>query len=221
MRHKKFFIVTICLLAVIIAVFASGVIVTDRSAVYSAEGLNWNGSFYKSCSGFYEEGKTIAKTSDGNWNINEVKGDTEHNFVVVRSGLDDFLLVREDYKIPESGIPNTVYLGTKKISNREDCKIISDIFLNDSETFSVSATHEDVNNWQSVSIGFDGCPVAVFRGYIGFTDGNYFFTVDLSDMKEKDDGSGEPFTVLCKSVDKSCYAMLNEYFAHYYSYSAS
>lgn len=221
MRHRKISIAAICLLAAITVLFASGVIVTDRSAVYSAEGLNWNGTFYKSCSGFYEEGKTIAKTSDGNWNINEVKGDTEHNFVAVRSFTDDSLLVRSDYKIPESGNPNMVYLGTKKIANREDCKIISDIFLNDSETFYVSATHEDVNNWQSVSIGFDGCPVAVFRGYIGFADGKYFFTVDLSDMKDKDDGSGIPFTVLCKSVDKSCYAMLNEHFAYYYSYLAS
>ena len=221
MRHKKFFIATICLLAVIIAVFASSVIITDRSAVYSAEGLNWNGAFYKSCPGFYEEGKTVAKTSDGNWNIKEVKGDAEHNFVVVRSYLDEALLVRSDYKIPESGNPNVVYLGTKKIASRDDCKIISDIFLNDGETFSVSATQKDVNNWQSVSIGFDGCPVAVFRGYIGFADGNYFFTVDISDIMEKDDGSGAPFTVLCKSVDKSCYAMLNEHFAYYYSYLAS
>ncbi len=209
------------MLALIITVFASGVIITDRSAVYSAEGLNWNGAFYKSCTGFYEEGKTVAKTSDGNWNINEVKGDAKHNFVVARSFLDQTLLVRSDYKIPESGTPNAVYLGTKKITSREDCKIISDIFLNDSETFSVSATHEDVNNWQSVYIGFDGCPVAVFRGYIGFADENYFFTVDLSDMKEKDNGSNAPFTVLCKSVDKSCYAMLNEHFAYYYSYLAS
>ncbi len=212
MGHKKYFIAVICSLAVIIAIFASGVIVTDRSAVYSAEGLNWNGAFYKSCSGFYKEGKTIAKTSDGNWNINEIKGDTDHNFIVVRSFLDEALLVRSNYKIPESGIPNVVYLGTNKIENPEIRKIISDIFTNDSETFSVSATHEDVNNWQSVSIGFDGCPVAVFRGYIGFADGKYFFTVDISDMKEKDDGSVAPFAVICKSVDKSHYEILDEYF---------
>lgn len=79
--------------------------------------MNWNGVFYKSCSGIYEEGKTVAKTADGDRNINEVKGDTEHNFIVVRSFHDDSLLVRSDYKIPESGNPNVVYLGSKKIAN--------------------------------------------------------------------------------------------------------
>lgn len=209
---KKTVIATVCLIAVITVIFASGVIVTDRTAVYSAEGLSWNSSFYKFCSGIYEDGKTVAKTSDGSWNINEVKGDTDHNFVVVRSRLDDSLLVREDYKIPESGNPNVVYLGTAKIENAETQKIISDIVLNNGETFSLTATHKDVNNWQSVSIGYDGCPVAIFRGYIGFADENYFFTVDLTDMKEKDDGSGSDFTVLCKSVDEEHYFVLNEYF---------
>lgn len=213
MKIKKSVAVIFLAVAVIsVTLFASGVIITDRSAVYSAEGLNWNGAFYKSCSGIYEEGKTVAKTSDGNWNINEVKGDAEHNFVVVRSKLDDFLLVREDYKIPENGNPNAVYLETTKIGNAETQKIISDIVLNNGETFTLTATHDNVNKWQSVSIGFDGCPVAIFRGYIGFADENYFFTVDLSDMKEKDDGSGAPFTVLCKSVDKNYFPLLNEYF---------
>lgn len=209
---KKIIVAVLCLAVAVAVVFSSGLIVTDRSAVYSAEGLNWNGAFYKSCSGFYEEGKTIAKTSDGTWSINAVKDDADHNFVVVRSFLDDSLLVRSDYKIPESGNPNAVYLGTQKIESQEDCKIISEIFLSESETFSVSATHEDVNNWQSVSIGFDGCPVAVFRGYIGFADGKYFFTVDISNMKEKDDGSNTPFLVICKTVDESHYTVLDGYF---------
>ncbi len=213
MRRKKYLVAAICLFAAVTVIFLGCGLVTDRSAVYSAEGLSWNGAFYKSCSGFYDEGKTIAKTADGNYSLCEVIGDANHNFIVVRSFTDDSLLVRSDYKIPESGNPDTVYLGTKKIENQEDCKIISDIFLNDSEIFSVYATHEDVNNWQSVAIGFDGCSVAVFRGYIGFADENYFFTVDLSDMMEKDDGSGQPFTVLCKSINKNHYEILDEYFA--------
>lgn len=210
---RKIIVAVLCLAVAVAVIFSSGLIVTDRSAVYSAEGLNWNGDFYKSCSGIYEEGETVAKTNDGTWNINAVKGDAEHNFVVARSLLDESLLVRSDYKIPENGIPNTVYLGTTKIGNTENKKILSDIFLNEGETFSLTATHNDVSQWQSVSIGYDECPVAIFRGYIGFADGKYFFTVDLSDMKEKDDGSNAPFTVICKYIDKSCYVMLNEYFA--------
>ncbi len=213
MKIKKSIAVIFLAVAVIsVAIFSSCGIVIDRSALYSAEGLNWNGAFYKSCSGYYEEGKTIAKTADGNWNINEVEGDPEHNFVVVRSFTDESLYVRSDYKISESGTPGVVYFDSDKIENSEFAEILSDIYASDAETFSLSATHNDVGKWKSVSIGFDGCPVAIFRGYIGFADGKYFFTVDLSDMKEKDDGSGSPFTVICKSVDKSYYSLLDQHF---------
>lgn len=209
---KKILTITVCLIAVAVLVFSSGVIVTDHSAVYSSEGLNWNGSFYKVCSGVYEEGKTVAKTTDGNWSLNVVENDKENNFIVVRSFLDSSLLVRSDYKISENGSPDLVYLGNNKIENAENRKIISDIFLNNGEIFSVTATHNDVNNWQAVYIGFENCPVAIFRGYIGFVDENYFFTVDVSDMKENDNGNNSTFNVICKSVNKSDYALLDEYF---------
>lgn len=208
---KKIIAVAVCLAAAVTVIF-SACGITDRSAVYSAEGLRWNGTFYKTCSGFYEEGKTIAKTTDGNFDINEIENDPEHNFVVVRSFTDDSLFVRSDYNVPDSGNPNTVYLGTNKIENTADKNILSDIFLNESETFSLTATHNDVNKWQSVSIGYSGCPVAIFRGYIGFADGNYFFTVDLSDMKAKDDESGTQFTVVCKTINKKYDSLLNAYF---------
>lgn len=76
---------------------SSGAIVFDHSGERRGEGLYWNGYVYVPAGGDYDEGKTIAKTTDG-WQINEVEGDPEHIYVVLRSFLDNYLLVREDHK---------------------------------------------------------------------------------------------------------------------------
>lgn len=212
MKLKGFIIALVCVIVAVAVLFASGVIITDRSAVLSAEGLNWNGAFYKSCSGIYDEGKTVAKTSDGTWNINEIKGDPEHNFVVARSGTDDALYVRSDYSVPDSGTPETVYLGSDQITDSEHCKILSDIFISDFGAFFLTASHSDVEKWIPLSIGYDSCPIAIFRGYLISYGGKYFFTVDLSDMTEKDDGSGSPFTVICKLVNEDYFSAIDKYF---------
>ncbi len=212
MKLKGLIIALACVTVAVAILFASGVIITDRSAVLSAEGLSWNGAFYKSCSGIYDEGKTIAKTSDGSWNINEVSCDSAHNFVVARSGTDDALYVRSDYAVPDSGSPETVCLGSENITDQEQCEILSDIYLSDTETVSITATHSDVDEWKSVYIGFDSCPVAIFRGYLISDGGEYFFTVDLTDMIEKDDGSGSPFTVICKLVNEDYFSAIDKYF---------
>lgn len=76
---------------------SSGAIVFDHSGERRGEVLYWNGYVYVPTGGDYDEGRTIAKTTDG-WQINEVEGDPEHIYVVLRSFLDNYLLVREDRK---------------------------------------------------------------------------------------------------------------------------
>ncbi len=212
LKLKGLIIALACVTVAAAILFASGIIVTDRSAVLSAEGLSWKGDYYLPCTGYYREGKTLAKTSDGSWSINEVSGDGAHNFVVARSGTDDALYVRSDYIIPESGVPETVYLGSEQISDSEHCEILSDIYRSDTESFSLTASSSDVDEWIPVSIAYDSCPVAIFRGYLGSDGDEYFFTVDLSDMTEKDDGSGSPFTVICKLVNEDYFSAVDKYF---------
>lgn len=81
--------------AALLLLFTNGIIVFDHSGQRRGEGVFWNGSMYILCSGEYSEGKTIAKTEDG-WRINEVKEDDSHTFIVMRSFLDQYLLVKED-----------------------------------------------------------------------------------------------------------------------------
>ena len=97
--------------------FANGIIVFDHSGVRRGEGVYWNNALYVPASGEYSEGKTIAKTNDG-WQINEVEEDDTHTFIVMRSFLDQSLLVREDYEIPRSGEITTLFWNGKDISVR-------------------------------------------------------------------------------------------------------
>ena len=101
----------------LVYLLANGIIVFDHSGVRRGEGVYWNDVLYVPSSGEYSEGKTIAKTEDG-WQINEVEEDQTHTFIVMRSFLDQSLLVREDYEIPRSGEITTLFWNGKDISVR-------------------------------------------------------------------------------------------------------
>lgn len=103
---KKWLIASVSIVVFLTAtmglLFATGILVTDHSAQRGFENsVVWQGHTYVPYSypGEYHEGKTIAMTTDG-LRINEVKEDPTHTFIVLRSFLDNWLLVREDYTIP-------------------------------------------------------------------------------------------------------------------------
>ena len=73
-----------------------------------------------------KEGKTIAKTKDG-FQICEVEGDESHTFVGLRSFLDNWLLVREDYVIPIYGEITRVYWDLKFIEDEEFFSAVAEI----------------------------------------------------------------------------------------------
>ena len=129
MKKKTLFAVLITFaitVAVLLFLFANGIIVFDHSAQRRGEGVYWKGSLYVPCSGEYSEGKTIAKTEDG-WHINEVKEDPSHTFIVLRSFLDQSLLVKEDYQIPTEGSVTSAVWGKRKITDEEFLKTISEL----------------------------------------------------------------------------------------------
>lgn len=91
-------IVSVAVLSLFIGVLIwNGTIVFDYSAKVVGENrVYWHGVEYVPASGEYREGKTIARTDDG-WMINEVEGDKSHTYIVLRSFLDQYLLVRSDH----------------------------------------------------------------------------------------------------------------------------
>ena len=88
---KKWIISLSIALAVIVLLFASGIIVIDHSAQRGFENsVTWRGHTYVEYPyNEYHEGRTLAKTTDG-LRINAVKEDPTHTFIVLRSFLDQF-----------------------------------------------------------------------------------------------------------------------------------
>ena len=107
-RMSKFTVICLCIFFLMIILFFvwlwnSGAFTFDHSAKVGFEGMVWNNKNYSTISGEYTEGKTIAKSEDGSWKINEIKEDPSHTFVVARSFSNQYLYVSDDYTVPTSG----------------------------------------------------------------------------------------------------------------------
>lgn len=164
--------------------FLKGWIVTDHSAQRRGEGVFWNGVLYVGASGDYTEERTIAKTEDG-WNIVSVKEDESHTFVVLRSFLDNYLLVREDYEIPTSGTVTAVSWNGKKIEDAAFCAAVAAIVEAKQSDFSYETTaishlRED-QHMRLVYLAYEGCPIGTeFAGWMGTVNDVWCITTKTS-----------------------------------------
>ena len=186
MKNKKVIIllgvVAVAVAAVVIMVL-NGVIVLDRSGERLFEnGLRWKGNEYVAVSGKYKEGKTVAKTKDG-LDINEVEGDDSHTFLVVRSFLDQWLVVRDDYEIPKSGKITKAYWSYQFIEDEEFLKALEEMINKVRPDFEYDLQgrgiyeHTDRQNMKELYIAFEGCTVpTVYLGYMGEIDGRLYLT---------------------------------------------
>ena len=218
MKKKTLFAVLIIFaitVAVLLLLFANGIIVFDHNAQRRGEGVYWKGSLYVPCSGEYSEGKTIAKTEDG-WHINEVKEDPTHTFIVLRSFLDQSLLVKEDYQIPTEGSVTSVVWGKQKITDKEFLKTISELISQATSDYS----YETEGIFQSTEgqqmrylyVAFDNCPVATQNlGYMGTIGGVWYITTEISSDQYNEDGSPKAYTVWCYTIPNEYIPTLEKY----------
>lgn len=174
---------TICLIALVCAaavyLLSRGIIVFDHSAQRAGEGFRWKGELYIPTSAAdYTEGKTIAKTTD-NWRLNIVEEDESHTFMVMRSFLDQWLCVREDYEFPKEGNVTAVYIDGKKIDNAElaaAAQYMLENFAAEREYAVESIRHDtETQQMRDISYCFEGCPVGIDRSgdHIGRIDGEW------------------------------------------------
>ena len=218
MKKKTLFAVLIIFaitVAVLLLLFANGIIAFDHSAQRRGEGVYWKGSLYIPCSGEYSEGKTIAKTEDG-WHINEVKEDPSHTFIVLRSFLDQSLLVKEDYQIPTEGSVTSVVWGKQKITDEEFLKTISE--LNSQATSDYSYETEGIfqstegQQMRYLYVAFDNCPVATQNlGYMGTIGGVWYITTEILSDQYNEDGSPKAYTVWCYTIPNEYIPTLEKY----------
>lgn len=174
------FVIVIGVLALL---WHRGVFVTDRSAAVYAESMEWKGQDYSQISGEYTEGRTIAKSEDGSWKINEVKEDPSHTFVVARSFLDQYLYVSDDYTIPTSGKITKICWNREYIEDEEFIKALSEIDAAKTTSFAYSTETiyelKDNQRMKKLYFSYEGCPVAtVYKGYLGKINGEWAITTD-------------------------------------------
>lgn len=197
-----FFVIAIGILGLL---WNSGVFVTERSAIVHMEGMTWKGQNYSRISGECTEGRTIAKSEDGSWDINEVKEDPSHTFVVARSFLDQYLYVLDDYIVPTSGEITKVCWNGEYIEDKEVIKALSEIDTTKTTSFEYETEAifilNDSQRMKSLYFAYEECPVAtVFKGYLGKISGKWTMTTYISSDRNNDDGSPKPYIVGCYSI---------------------
>lgn len=188
MKNRKLKIVFSCIALAVALVFgvmvANGAIVFDHSAERGFENaVKWKGVTYMPVSGKYKEGKTIAKTKDG-LDINEVEGDDSHTFLVMRSFLDQWLVVRDDYTIPKTGKVTKVYWNLKFIEDEEFLTAVTELVEKATVDFVYDNSSGDIYQYKGddvmreLVVAYEGCPVPTnYIGYIGTIEGRWCITV--------------------------------------------
>lgn len=125
-----------------------------------------------------EEGKTIALIDD--WHINEVPEDPSHTFLVVRSFLDQYYIVREDYTIPTKGNVSCAYIGNmmERTTDKKLLRALTEILhtdFTDGTPILLSCRKDERGNFNHIVVGYNDCPVGTDTGiyYIGKVDSEW------------------------------------------------
>lgn len=211
MKNKKL-VICICIVVAVVSVVtimaSNGIIILDRSGERIFEnGLRWKGNEYVAVSGKYHEGKTIAKTKDG-FDINEVEGDDSRTFLVVRSFLDQWLVVRDSYNISKSGKITKAYWSYQFIENEEFLGAIEEMITRVKPDFEYDLgdgkiyENTDGQNMKELYIAYEGCPVTtIYLGYMGVINGSFYLTT----------GKGYNNTVYCYTIPKEYATIFEQY----------
>lgn len=149
--------------------------------------------------GYTKEGKTIAK-ADG-FDIMEISEDKDHTFLAVRSGLDNWTIMKESYKIPTSGKLNVAYCNHERITEGEKLSMVQSILDENYQGNFVIKTDAEAdiyNATNDIYVGYEDCPVGTDRiGSIGNINGSLVF-IKAEDMKNGD-------------LQYTCYILNDEY----------
>ena len=182
MKIRRTLFYTFAATSLFLLLIAKGCIVFDHSAQRRGEGVYWNGVLYVPCSGEYTEGKTIAKTED-RWQINEAVEDKSHTFIVLRSFLDQYLLVREDYAIPSNGEITSLCWNGKYINDETFISSVVVILRDAKPTFEYETDGifqlKNGQKMRPLIAAYSNCPIATEHiGYMGNVNGTWCITLD-------------------------------------------
>ncbi len=212
----RIFAILLGLLFILVLIaIKNGYIVLDHSGRLQGNCLYWNGSKYIFCAGEYSEGKTIAKTRDG-WRINKVKEDDTHTFLVIRSFLDQYLMVKDSYEIPTSGEISVVVWRHTIITDPDFCGALADILenLNTASPAKV-VRYVDLPNEvviHEVNVGFDTCPVAaIFVDCLWKQEENWYIAARNAADDNPEESGQDLLTLSCYPIPRKYYDLLETY----------
>lgn len=142
----------------------------DRSGELTMDGIYFKGEEYKTINfAFTKVGKTLGKADD--WSINEISEDIEHNFLEVRSFLDNFYVVKSSYNIPTDGNINVVYIDRERYNGKEFNDAIN-YLLYEKITDKINIKTDNIYHYaKSVYVGYEDCPVGTeYIGMVGYVN---------------------------------------------------
>ncbi len=189
-----------------------------RTADVNSNRVIWNEKEYSPVSGDYTEGRTIAKGKEFDWVINAAKEDPSHTFIVVRSFLDQYLMVADDYTIPTSGTLTAVSWNGNYITDASFLEAMSKIATEKStsftyETEAIFSLTED-QHMRSLYFAYEDCPIATnFKGYMGKVNGEWVITTFISQDTRNEDGSPKPHEISCYRIPEEYWGILEKYFS--------
>ena len=161
-KHLKWLIPALSALLIIPIVVALCIYFRiDRTAERLPEnGFLIDGERYRAISIAYaSEGRTVAKAD--NIELNLIPEDKDRNFLVARSFLDDWAIVKESYEIPLSGEINVVYFMYDRERYEEGAAKDLAAYINKGGSegdFTIMARHSEMQ-LTMIWVGYEDCPV--------------------------------------------------------------
>ena len=207
----------LCLVAILVLLWRSGIFLYDRSAEYAGNRLYWKGRVYVSVAACdLTEGRGLAKTRDGTWTVHAVKEDPTHTFVVLRSFLDQYLFVAEDYTIPIGGRVTTVSWNREYIADEAFLCAIAEICTERITSYVYMTENiyalNDIQRMKPLYIAYENCPLATqFCGLLGKINGQWVITTDISRDCRNEDGSPKAYDVGLYIIPEIYHELLETY----------
>lgn len=179
--------------------------------------IKWNEktySYYRELDYFlsFDGGNAIALLGEGGSPVYEVKGDNGHNFLVYKSFTDASLYVANDYAIPEEGEITAAYIDDYKVVNTKFLDALETIYSSDDSDYFLYNVKEyflwdhDIVA-KKVNLAYEGCPVALYKGYIGKVNGKWCHFYDSPGTKVFEED-----IVPCFEIDEDLIPIIDEYF---------
>lgn len=195
--------------AVIFRLWEAGAFIFTHAVDIRSNHVTWNGKDYLPVSGEYTEGRTLAKAESGGWVINAVKEDPTHTFVVARSFLDQYLMVLDEYTVPEEGELTVVSWNGVYISDALFLEAVSKIEAERTTSFSYQTDGifqlTENQHMRRLCFAYENCPVATnYKGYMGKVNGEWVITTYISQ---------DTTSVDCYQIPYQYWDILSEYFS--------